>query len=201
MRALFGEKYGDEVRVVSMGTVDRPDGDQVPYSVELCGGTHAARTGDIGLIAVVAEGAVSAGVRRIEAMTGNTARRYLNEQSRKLKGVAQALRANVDEWPSVPPPWPRSAGSSTAISRMRGASCHGGGQRPARGDREGRFHRFCRARTSGCRGEGSQGLADQEKVRLGSGVVALGVVGEDGRAGSWWASRRISRVASMRWIS
>ncbi len=140
--------------------------------------------------AVVAEGAVSAGVRRIEAMTGNTARRYLNEQSRKLKGVAQALRANVDEWPSVPPPWPRSAGSSTAISRMRGASWHGGRPRPARGDREGRFHRFCRARTSGCRGEGSQGPR-------GSGEGASGF-GCGGPLGRWrgWARRLVVGVTA-----
>jgi alanyl-tRNA synthetase len=73
-RALFGEKYGEEVRVVSMGRYEDGNLSGKSYSVELCGGTHVRRTGDIGLITIVAEGAVSAGVRRIEAMTGAAAR-------------------------------------------------------------------------------------------------------------------------------
>ena len=70
-RALFGEKYGDEVRVVAMG---EPTGNGLGWSVELCGGTHVRRTGDIGLVSIVAESAVGAGVRRIEALTGKAAR-------------------------------------------------------------------------------------------------------------------------------
>ncbi|MGO4843566.1 hypothetical protein AB4144_65950, partial [Rhizobiaceae sp. 2RAB30] len=69
--ALFGEKYGDEVRVVSMGTALHGDKAGKPYSVELCGGTHVSATGDIGLVRLVSEGAVAAGVRRIEALTGD----------------------------------------------------------------------------------------------------------------------------------
>ena len=94
--ALFGEKYGDEVRVVSMGTV--PEG--VPgrtYSVELCGGTHVGRTGEIGLITLVGEAAVAAGVRRIEALTGAAARKHLAEQEKRLKAVAAALKVRPDE--------------------------------------------------------------------------------------------------------
>jgi alanyl-tRNA synthetase len=90
--ALFGEKYGDEVRVVSMGETD--DG---RYSVELCGGTHVGRTGEIGLMTIVSEGAVASGVRRIEALTGDTARRYLEEQDRRLRAVAAALKSTPDE--------------------------------------------------------------------------------------------------------
>ncbi len=86
--ALFGEKYGDEVRVVSMGALD-----DKTYSVELCGGTHVRRTGDIGLFKVVGEGAVAAGVRRIEAMTGEGARRYLNERDAALLDVADTVKA------------------------------------------------------------------------------------------------------------
>jgi alanyl-tRNA synthetase len=82
-RALFGEKYGDEVRVVSMGRSPDRDGANELFSVELCGGTHVERTGDIGLIAVVSEGAVASGVRRLEAMTGDAARRHLADESRR----------------------------------------------------------------------------------------------------------------------
>ncbi|HKG76978.1 MAG TPA: alanine--tRNA ligase, partial [Beijerinckiaceae bacterium] len=89
-RALFGEKYGDEVRVVSMGKPPAREaqngaGANRAFSVELCGGTHVARTGDIGLVAVVSESAVGAGVRRVEAMTGDAARRHLAEESRRLR--------------------------------------------------------------------------------------------------------------------
>ncbi|HLH48017.1 MAG TPA: alanine--tRNA ligase, partial [Roseiarcus sp.] len=95
-RALFGEKYGDEVRVVSMGTIDGSNGPR-PYSVELCGGTHVARTGDIGLISIVAESAVAAGVRRIEAKTRDAARHRLNEEAQALAEIAASLRAPVAE--------------------------------------------------------------------------------------------------------
>ncbi|MGD0850467.1 alanine--tRNA ligase, partial [Bradyrhizobium sp.] len=79
-RALFGEKYGDEVRVVSMGKTAREHGNNaLGWSVELCGGTHVRRTGDIGLISVTGESAVSSGVRRIEALTGNHARKHAND--------------------------------------------------------------------------------------------------------------------------
>src|SRR5205807_4865529 len=78
-RALFGEKYGDEVRVVAMGA---SSGNSMGWSVELCGGTHVGRTGDIGLVSVVGESAVGAGVRRIEAMTGAGARKQLTADSR-----------------------------------------------------------------------------------------------------------------------
>lgn len=93
--ALFGEKYGDEVRVVSMG--DEPDSTRGHFSVELCGGTHVNRTGDIGLFAIVGEGAVSAGVRRVEALTGEAARRYFEEQEARVKAVAAALKASPAE--------------------------------------------------------------------------------------------------------
>jgi alanyl-tRNA synthetase len=98
-RALFGEKYGDEVRVVAMGTSpeDDPDTDESsaqlglgrkPFSIELCGGTHARRTGDIGLIAIQSESGVASGVRRLEAVTGETARMFLVGESRALREMA-----------------------------------------------------------------------------------------------------------------
>ena len=89
--ALFGEKYGEEVRVVSMGT-DADDA-EAPYSVELCGGTHVERTGDIGLFRIVSEGASAAGVRRIEALTGEAARRHGAALEAALREAAAVLKA------------------------------------------------------------------------------------------------------------
>ena len=94
--ALFGEKYGDEVRVVSMGT--RPAAEPA-YSVELCGGTHVGRTGDIGLFRIVGEGAVSAGVRRVEAVTGEAALAAVLENERRLAEAAAILRASPADVP------------------------------------------------------------------------------------------------------
>src|SRR5262249_12749838 len=95
-RALFGEKYGDEVRVVSMG---KGGGNSLGWSVELCGGTHVRRTGDIGLVTGVSESAVGAGVRRIEALTGNAARHYLANEARGLREAAAILKTSVAEVP------------------------------------------------------------------------------------------------------
>ena len=95
--ALFGEKYGDEVRVVSMGGADEPG--RPAWSIELCGGTHVRRTGDIGLFRIVSESGVSAGVRRIEAVTGQAAEALVMENERRLLEVAGALRASPAEVP------------------------------------------------------------------------------------------------------
>jgi alanyl-tRNA synthetase len=89
--ALFGEKYGEEVRVVSMG--GKAEGDRFAYSVELCGGTHVRRTGDIGLIKILSESAVAAGVRRIEALTGPAAVAWYDEQEKRLAAIADTLKA------------------------------------------------------------------------------------------------------------
>ncbi len=93
--ALFGEKYGDEVRVVSMGGV-RDDG-KTPYSIELCGGTHVARTGDIGLFKILSDSAVAAGVRRLEGVTGAGALAWYNDQASRLATVADTLKAPTAE--------------------------------------------------------------------------------------------------------
>jgi alanyl-tRNA synthetase len=93
--ALFGEKYGDEVRVVSMGR--EPDGRTT--SIELCGGTHCLRTGDIALFKITGESAVAAGIRRIEALTGEAAYRYVREEERLLGAVADALKATPQDLP------------------------------------------------------------------------------------------------------
>jgi alanyl-tRNA synthetase len=93
--ALFGEKYGDEVRVLSMGHFDEGD-----YSVELCGGTHVRALGDIQLLKIISESAVSAGVRRIEALTGEAARQWLSERDARLREAAAVLKSSPDEVPT-----------------------------------------------------------------------------------------------------
>src|ERR1700716_2729086 len=100
-RALFGEKYGDEVRVVSMGKSSREHGSNaLGWSVELCGGTHVRRTGDIGLISVTGESAVASGVRRIEALTGRHARKHANDTMALAKIAAAELRTSLEEVPA-----------------------------------------------------------------------------------------------------
>ena len=100
-RALFGEKYGDEVRVVSMGKHAREHGQNaLGWSVELCGGTHVRRTGDIGLISVTGESAVASGVRRIEALTGRHARKHANDTMQLARNAAGELRTSVEEMPA-----------------------------------------------------------------------------------------------------
>src|SRR5207237_2323007 len=97
----FGEKYGDEVRVVSMGRHARDHGQNaLGWSVELCGGTHVRRTGDIGLISVTGESAVASGVRRIEALTGRHARKHANDPMQLAKTAAAELRTSVEEVPA-----------------------------------------------------------------------------------------------------
>ena len=92
--AMFGEKYGDEVRVLTMGSALEGAG---TYSVELCGGTHARRLGDIGLFSVLAESAVASGVRRIEALTSEGARRYLEAQANIARDAAAVLKTSPSE--------------------------------------------------------------------------------------------------------
>jgi alanyl-tRNA synthetase len=95
--ALFGEKYGDRVRVLTLGRALQGEG---AYSVELCGGTHVARTGDIALFTIVAETGVAAGVRRVEALTGEAARRHLLGQAEVARGLAEQFKAPVAEVPA-----------------------------------------------------------------------------------------------------
>ncbi|OUS14677.1 alanine--tRNA ligase [Rhodospirillales bacterium 47_12_T64] len=94
--ALFGEKYGEEVRVVSMGGADSSTGSGY-YSTELCGGTHVRRTGDIGFFKIVSESALASGVRRIEAVTGQAALEYVSTQESQLSGAAAAIKASPAE--------------------------------------------------------------------------------------------------------
>lgn len=180
-RALFGEKYGDEVRVVSMGT---DPGNGAPYSVELCGGTHVARTGDIGLVSVLGESAVGAGVRRIEAMTGDAARHHLNAQSRALQGAADVLRAPVSE---VEARIAQLVEERRRLERELGDAkrklAMGGGAASEEPARTVGAVKLLARQVSGIDLKDLKSLADEGKKRIGSGIVAIVGVTEEGRAG------------------
>ena len=105
--AIFGEKYGEEVRVVSMGEAAQSEKADHAYSIELCGGTHVRRTGDIGLFKIVGESAVASGVRRIEALTGEGARSYLATQDQRVREAAELLKVGPDEIDRAPCRHPR----------------------------------------------------------------------------------------------
>ena len=189
-RALFGEKYGDEVRVVSMG---RPvDDEGVPseggrlanFSIELCGGTHVARTGDIGQITVLGDSAVGAGVRRIEAMTGTAARRHRAEESRTLAALAGLLRAPVADVPerlaTLIEERRRLERELTEVrKRLAMGGTAGGDDAP----REIAGIKLMARVVEGVEMRDLKGLADEGKTRLGSGIVALVGVAPDGKAG------------------
>ena len=187
-RALFGEKYGDEVRVVSMGRSEAGRGATPEiYSIELCGGTHAARTGDIGLISIQGESAVGSGVRRVEARTGHAARRGLNAEAARLRDVAQILKASPDLAAE------RLVGLVEDRRRLEreltdarkkialGGAATGDGSSASARSVAG-VNLVARVVT-GIDMRDLKGLADEAKKSLGSGVVALVGVGEDGKAG------------------
>ena len=183
-RALFGEKYGEEVRVVSMGTLRAGEEAGRAFSVELCGGTHVAATGDIGLVTIVGEGAVAAGVRRLEAMTGETARRHLAEESRKLRELAGLLKATPAEAAE------RLSGIleerrrlERELSEARKKLAMGGGAAAGDPVREIAGVKFIGRAITGVEMKDLKNLADEAKKQVGSGVVAIIGVGEDGKAG------------------
>jgi alanyl-tRNA synthetase len=170
--ALFGEKYGEEVRVVSMGSA--ADGAERPYSVELCGGTHVRRTGDIGLFKVVNESSIASGVRRIEALTGAAAEAYLAEEEELLRQSAAALRTSPTELPGR---LQRLIEDNRRLERelteARRALASGGGKNagPA-GKRIGDIAFDARV-VDDVPGRELRSLADDLKKRIGSGVVAV----------------------------
>ncbi len=184
--ALFGEKYGDEVRVVSLGRKPEADDDGKAWSVELCGGTHVGRTGEIGLVTVVGESAVAAGVRRIEALTGETARLYLEEQDRRLKAAAAALRVRPDEVAERAAVLveERKKLERELADAKRKLAMGGGGDGTASasaGAREVAGINFLGRSVSGISPKDLKGLADDGKKQVGSGVVAFVGVSEDGK--------------------
>ncbi|WP_430253954.1 alanine--tRNA ligase [Neorhizobium sp. DAR64872/K0K18] len=183
--ALFGEKYGDEVRVVSMGkAVDGPKAGK-PYSIELCGGTHVNATGDIGLVRILSESAVGAGVRRVEAVTGDAARVYLAEQDERVKTLSGALKVQPTELVSRVEALideRRKLEKELADAKRRLAM--GGGQQGGSADdiRDIAGIKFMGKALAGIDAKDLKGLADEGKATLGSGVVTLIGVSEDGKA-------------------
>ncbi|HCL64017.1 MAG TPA: alanine--tRNA ligase [Rhizobium sp.] len=182
--ALFGEKYGDEVRVVSMGTALSGPKAGKPYSVELCGGTHVSATGEIGLVRILSESAVGAGVRRIEAVTGEAARAYLSEQDERMKQLASALKVQPgDVVGRVEALVEERRKLERELAEAKRKLAMGGGQ--SGGDeavREVNGIRFIGKAITGVDPKDLKGLADDGKASLGSGVVALVGVSEDGKA-------------------
>jgi alanyl-tRNA synthetase len=181
--ALFGEKYGDEVRVVSMG--GRAAEGRDAWSVELCGGTHVARTGDIGAIAVVGESAVGAGVRRIEALTGAEALAHLSRQDRALRDVASLLKTAPEEAPSRVAALieeRRTLERQLAEARKKLALAGTGGA-SADDIRELGAVKYLGRTVEGVAPKDLRGLVDDGKKKLGSGVVAIVGVTDEGKAG------------------
>ncbi len=176
--ALFGEKYGDEVRVLSMGL----GSDQSSYSTELCGGTHVNALGDIQLFKVISESAVSSGVRRIEALTGEAARQWLLTRDQRLREAAVALKASPDEVPArVSALIEERRRLERELAEAKKALAMGGGSAPAAGPEQVGGHAFLGQVVEGLDPKGLRGEIDSMKQRLGSGIAALIAV-NDGRA-------------------
>ncbi len=191
-RALFGEKYGDEVRVVAMG--QNPStlggGNTLGWSVELCGGTHVKRTGDIGIISVVAEGGVAAGVRRIEAITGTKARKEGRQYREIVKSAATALRTSPTEFMDrlntlleERKRLDRDLSEAKKKLAMAGGASSGEGGDGADGVRKVGDVKLMARAVAGIDLKDLRSLADDGKKKLGSGVVAIVGVTGDGKAG------------------
>jgi len=185
--ALFGEKYGDEVRVVSMGVAPGSTKAGHAYSIELCGGTHVRRTGDIGLLKIVSESAVAAGVRRIEALTGAAARDYLAAQDERVREAAELLKVSPDEMIG------RLAAvidERRKLERQLAEAKRDLALRSASGDGEaasavrdlGPVKLLART-VHGVAPKDLRGLVDEAKQQLGSGIVAVVGVSDEGKAG------------------
>lgn len=177
-QALFGEKYGDEVRVVSMGR-QSGSGKGVSgetYSLELCGGTHVKQTGDIGVFVTVGETASSSGVRRIEALTGEDAFAYLSAQDYRLAEVAASLKAQAADVPERVRSLldERKALQNEVAQLRRELAMAGGGQGTAAPEAEAvAGGPFLAQSLSGVSGRDLPSLIDEHKARLGSGAILL----------------------------
>ena len=167
--ALFGEKYGDEVRVLKMGE----------FSTELCGGTHVSRTGDIGLFKILSEGGVAAGVRRIEATTGEGALAHVRDTENRLKTVAGLVRANRDDVAEkIQQALDRSKALEKELAALKGKMASSAGNDLASQTQDIKGVKLLAAQVEGVDGNGLRTLLDQLKNKLGSGIVVLGAASE-----------------------
>jgi alanyl-tRNA synthetase len=176
--ALFGEKYGDEVRVLSMGR-----GDEADYSVELCGGTHVRALGDIQLLKIVSESAVASGIRRIEALTGEAARKWLSDREAKLREAAATLKAAPDEVPArIASLVEERRKLERELAQAKKQLAMGGGSAKAAGPEPQQVngYQFIGQVVEGFDPKGLRAAVDEMKKRLGSGIGVLVAV-NDGR--------------------
>jgi alanyl-tRNA synthetase len=176
-QALFGEKYGDEVRVVSMGLQDgsAKGADGNTYSIELCGGTHVAQTGDIGLFVTLGDAASSSGVRRIEALTGAAAFDYLAAQDRHMGDLALTLKAPREEVGArVQALLDERKALANEVAQLRRelAMAGGAGQGAAEAETVNGMALMAQV-LSGVSGKDLPALIDEHKARMGSGAVLL----------------------------
>ena len=183
-RALFGEKYSDEVRVVAMG---EGTGNTMGWSVELCGGTHVRQTGDIGLVSLVGESGVAAGVRRIEALTGKSARKTANKQLQVVKAAAAELKVPLEDMPArIGTLLDERKKLERDLSEAKKKLAMGGGGK-ADGDfadvRQVNGVKLLARAVSGIELKDLRSLADEGKRQVGSGVVAIVATAADGKAG------------------
>ncbi|MDZ4086795.1 MAG: alanine--tRNA ligase [Tabrizicola sp.] len=174
-QALFGEKYGDEVRVVSMGALEGSGkgSDGKTYSLELCGGTHVQRTGDIGAMVLLSESASSAGVRRIEALTGQAALDHLRQQDARLNDIAAIIKAPASELADrIRALFDERKALANEVAQLRREVAMGG---KAAGPESKEINgvKFIAQVLSGVSGKDLPALIDEMKARLGSGAVLL----------------------------
>ena len=169
--ALFGEKYGDRVRVLTMGG---------GFSVELCGGTHVKRTGDIGLFKIISEGGVAAGVRRIEAVTGEQALAYLNSAEEQLKEAAMLVKGSRDNLlDKLGAVLERNRQLEKELEQLKAKAASAAGDDLAGSAVEIKGVKTLSARLDGLDGKALLALVDQLKNKLGRGVILLGGVQDE----------------------
>jgi len=168
--ALFGEKYDDEVRVVTIGD----------YSIELCGGTHVKRAGDIGLFKIVSESGIAAGIRRIEAVTGAEAVAYVSEQEQQLNDVAALVKGDSSTvLEKVTALLEKSKGLEKQIAQLNDKLASAAGASLLDSVVEVNGIKLLVADVAGTESKALRGMVDDLKTKIGSGVIALGVANGD----------------------